>query len=166
MCTMTTQPSTSKLSESCVEFRKKREGLLTPGKRKIVHNNEVSVKRGSTVLVGLRKQPTFCHHCFAPQNDVWGTREKIPYWCCDTIQIWVVLLIGHAVWETCFDHQKHYPDLGSDAPSVWNFCFHFARKPVAMSRNVTCFLKLNIDTSTCIWLFVLNSATVVSQNTM
>ena len=57
---MTTQLSTSKLSENPVEFRKKNEGLLSPGKRKTVRNNEVSVKWDSTVLVGLRKQPAFC----------------------------------------------------------------------------------------------------------
>jgi len=69
-CTIASQPSTSKLAENCVEFTKKYEGLLSPGKRKTVHNNEVSVKRGSTILVGLRKQPAFCHHWLPPQNDV------------------------------------------------------------------------------------------------
>ena len=35
-------------------------------------------------------------------------------------------------------NQEHYPDLGSDTPSVWNFSsvflgYHFAGKPVVMS---------------------------------
>ena len=44
---------------------------------------------------------------------------------------------------------EHYPDLGSDASSVWNFqrSFlrpHFAGKPVLMSRNVGYFLRLEM----------------------
>ena len=43
--------------------------------------------------------------------------------------------------------QKHYPDLGSDASSVWNFCACFSdviwrEKPVVASPNVGCFLRL------------------------
>ena len=35
-------------------------------------------------------------------------------------------------------NQKHYPDVGSDTPSVWNFPsvflgYHFAEKPVVVS---------------------------------
>ena len=40
-----------------------------------------------------------------------------------TIQIWVVLLIG---WSKFWTNQKYYPDLGSDAPLVWNFCARFS----------------------------------------
>ena len=44
-------------------------------------------------------------------------------------------------------NQKHHPDLGSDASSVWNFCTRFVRrhlagKPVVASPNVGCFLRL------------------------
>ena len=35
----------------------------------------------------------------------------------------VVVLIG---WKFASDNQKHYPDLGSDASSVWNFCTCFS----------------------------------------
>ena len=43
---------------------------------------------------------------------------------------------------------RHYPDLGSDTSSVWNFCSRFsdvtfAGKPVVASRNVGCFLRLS-----------------------
>ena len=34
----------------------------------------------------------------------------------------VVVLIG---WKFASTNQKHYPDLGSDASSVWNFCTCF-----------------------------------------
>ena len=45
------------------------------------------------------------------QNDVWGIiiiiiiimSVEIPYWRCVTSQIWVVLLIGHATKEICFN---------------------------------------------------------------
>ena len=44
-------------------------------------------------------------------------------------------------------NQKHYPDQGSDVFSVWNFgaCFprrHFLGKPVVVSQNLGCFLRL------------------------
>ena len=35
----------------------------------------------------------------------------------------VVVLIG---WKFASNNQKHYPDLGSDASSVWNFCTCFS----------------------------------------
>ena len=42
-------------------------------------------------------------------------------------------------------NQEHYPDLGSDASSVWNFGARFRRhvvgKPVVVSPNVSCFLR-------------------------
>ena len=47
------------------------------------------------------------------QNDIWGIiiiiiifnimSVEIPYWRCVTSQIWVVLLIGHATKEICFN---------------------------------------------------------------
>ena len=45
-------------------------------------------------------------------------------------------------------NQKLYSDLGSDASSVWNFCGrdshrrHFMGKPMVVSQNVGCFLRL------------------------
>ena len=90
----------------------------------------------------LRKQPTFSDF---PRNDVWKRRAEIPYWWCITSQIWVGLLIG---WKFASTNQKHYPDLGRDESSVWNFCTrfflrrHFAGEPTVESRSVGCFLRL------------------------
>ena len=39
----------------------------------------------------------------SPRNNVWGTRAEIPYWWRATIQIWVVILIGCADMEICFN---------------------------------------------------------------
>ena len=39
----------------------------------------------------------------SPRNNVWGTRAEIPYWWRVTIQIWVVILIGCAFMEICFN---------------------------------------------------------------
>ena len=44
-------------------------------------------------------------------------------------------------------NQNHYPELGSDTSSVWNFCARMSDviswgKPVVASRNVGCFLRL------------------------
>ena len=52
------------------------------------------------------------------RNDVWETRAEIPYWSRVTSQTWVVRLI---CWKLVPTNQKHYPDLGGDASSVWNF---------------------------------------------
>ena len=41
----------------------------------------------------------------------------------DTALIWVMLLTG---WSKLSANQKHYPDLGSVASSVWNFCPRFS----------------------------------------
>ena len=40
-------------------------------------------------------------------------------------------------------NQKHYPDLGSDASSVWNFCV------VVTLRIVLCFLRLHLSRTLC-----------------
>ena len=55
-------------------------------------------------------------------------------------QIWVVLLIGRATWEICFNQSEVQPDLGSDTSSVWNFCAHFSGETVVASSNGSCFL--------------------------
>ena len=45
-------------------------------------------------------------------------------------------------------NQKHYPDLGSDASSVWNLCAHFSdviwqgNQYMVVLPNVSCFLRL------------------------
>ena len=46
-----------------------------------------------------------------------------PHWWRFTTQVWAVLLIG---WSKFSTNQKHYPDLGSDTSSVWNFCARFS----------------------------------------
>ena len=55
----------------------------------------------------------------SPRNDVWETSAEIPYRWRVTSQTWVVRLIS---WKFVPTNQKHYPDLGGDASSVWNFC--------------------------------------------
>ena len=59
----------------------------------------------------------------SPRNDFWETSAEIPYWWRVTAQIWAVLLIG---WSKFSTNQKHYPDLGSEASSVWNFWARFS----------------------------------------
>ena len=39
-------------------------------------------------------------------NDVWETSAEILYWWRVTTQIWVVLLIGRAAWEICFNQSE------------------------------------------------------------
>ena len=56
-------------------------------------------------------------------NDVWETSAEIPYWWRITTLIWIVLLIGCTFALT---NQEHYPQLGSEASSVWNFCGLFS----------------------------------------
>ena len=93
----------------------------------------------------VRKRPTFRNVTTGfPRNDVWETNAEIPFWWRDSTKIWVVLLIG---WKFSSTNQKHYPDLGSDASSVWNFCTRFSNvisrgnQWWVVSRNVGCFLK-------------------------
>ena len=81
------------------------------------------------------------------RNDVWETSAEIPYWRRVTTQIWVVLLIGRAAWEICFNQSKAPPR--SDWWRVFSMEFlrlflrrRFAGKSVVASRNVSCFLRL------------------------
>ena len=48
-----------------------------------------------------------------------------------TTQIWAVLLISWGKFPSI--SQTRYPDLGSDASSVWNFCARFSN---AISRGI------------------------------
>ena len=50
-----------------------------------------------------------------------STKNSIPRRATSLIRR-VVLLIG---WKFASTNQKHYPDLGSDTSSVWNFCARF-----------------------------------------
>ena len=77
-----------------------------------------------TIQSSSGKQPTFRDATMLfPQNDVWGTSAEIPYWWLVTTQIRVVVVIGLSKFST---NQKHHPDLGSDASSVWNCCARFS----------------------------------------
>ena len=85
----------------------------------------------------------------SPRNHFWGTNAEIPYWWRITTQTWVVLLIGRAAYRKfASTNQKHNPDLVSDTWLVWSFCAgfsevrHFEGKPVVVSGNVGCFLRL------------------------
>ena len=75
-------------------------------------------------LFNFKEQTIFIH----PQECwiVWEMSAEIPYWWRVTTQIWVVLLIARDAWEFDLTNQKHYPDLGSDESSVWNFCPRFS----------------------------------------
>ena len=65
-------------------------------------------------------------------------------------QIWVVLVIG---WSKISHatNQKHYPDLDSDASSVWNFCSRFSdvisrgKARVVSQNDVGWFLRLKLS---------------------
>ena len=50
-------------------------------------------------------------------------RAEIPYWWCDTNHVWV---FACDCLKICFNQSEHYPDLRSDASSVWNFCTRFS----------------------------------------
>ena len=82
---------------------------------------------------------------FSPQNDAWGGNEISNQWRVTT-QIWIVLLIG---LEICFIQSEGVPLPRYDYWHVISMEFlrsflrrHFARKPVAASRNIGCFLRL------------------------
>ena len=94
----------------------------------------------------LRKKPRFCdaNTGFPAKWRLKNKHKKILYrWRDTTLIRRVVLPIG---WNFASANQKHYPDPGSEASLVWNFCTRFpdfisqAGKPVAASRNVGCFL--------------------------
>ena len=78
------------------------------------------------MLGSLRQQPMATLPLVSPPNDVWEASAEIPYWWRGTTHIWVVLLIGRVAWKFDSTNQKHYPDLDTDASSVWNFCVRFS----------------------------------------
>ena len=61
-----------------------------------------------------RRHPTGFHAKWHPSNE-----RRTPYCWHVTTEIWIVLLIG---WKFTLSNHTHYPDLGSDLSSVWNFC--------------------------------------------
>ena len=61
----------------------------------------------------------------SPRNDFWKTKQKfhtddasLPK---SSASVW-----AEANFPRGTTNQKHYPDLGSDASSVWNFCARFS----------------------------------------
>ena len=56
-------------------------------------------------------------------------------------QIWVVLL--NAIYPRLTTNQKHYPDLGIGASTVWNFCNHFSDVISQRNQCWCCFLRLS-----------------------
>ena len=42
----------------------------------------------------------------SPRNDVWETSAEIPYWWPVTNQFWIILLIGRAAWQICFNQSE------------------------------------------------------------
>ena len=67
-----------------------------------------------------------------------GTTAEIPYWFHNdvTTLIWVVPLVGWNNISRGKGQSERYPDLDSDASSVWNFCAS-SLGPVQTS-NLTC----------------------------
>ena len=71
------------------------------------------IRIGSLRDSSLRKQPTFATPTVvSPPNDVWEARAEIPYWWRVTTQIWVMLLIGRAACEICFNQSEALPRSG------------------------------------------------------
>ena len=115
-----------------------------------VRETDQEKKIAPSVLVEKTDDVSRCHHRFS--HEMTPDREmsaKIPYWWRVTFKIiTVVLLIG---WKFPSTNQKHYPDLGSDASTVWNFCACFSDTKnfsrgcggVVASHNIGCFLRLH-----------------------
>ena len=92
---------------------------------KIVREKQIREKQiALSVLAEKTDDVSRCHHGFPHEmTSDRQTSAKIPYWWRVTFKITVVLLIG---WKFPSTNQKHYPDLGSDASTVWNFCACFS----------------------------------------
>ena len=60
-----------------------------------------------------------------------------------------LLVVPHGKFDSA--NQKHYPDLGSDASSVWNLCALFSdvlwqgNQYMVVLPNVSCFLRLPLS---------------------
>ena len=92
---------------------------------KIAREKQIREKQiAPSVLAEKTDDVSRCHHRFPHEmTSDRQTSAKIPYWWRVTFKITVVLLIG---WKSPSTNQKHYPDLGSDASTVWNFCACFS----------------------------------------
>ena len=108
----------------------------------------------------------------SPQNDMWATTDKIPYW-------WHSLTrSGYRSWLVEVDfsrnrtNQKHYSEPGSDMTSVWNFCSHCS--DVTLQENwwwwcckmfaVSSYLVVNC-LSTFVWCYMyINNSIYMTWN--
>ena len=79
-----------------------------------------------------------------PQNDAWEMPAEIPYQRHVTTQISIVLLIGCAVTEICFNQSEALPRSGywciSAVTSLLGY--HFVGKPVVATQYLGSFLSL------------------------
>ena len=67
----------------------------------------------NTCCFSLRKKPTFtAPPLVSSRSDVWETRAEIPHWWRVTNQFWVVLLIGRAARQMCFNQSEALPRSG------------------------------------------------------
>ena len=81
------------------------------------------------------------------RNDVWGRSADIPNWWRSLPRSGSCSWLAMSRRKFATANQKYYPDLGSEASSVWNFCArfsvrHFTEKTVVTSQNVDSFLRL------------------------
>ena len=88
----------------------------------------VASLKGSTfcykgTLLALENSPYFATQpLISRQNNVCGTNEEIPYWCRETTQIKIALLIGCSKLPSRHNQSEQYQDQASNTSSVWNFC--------------------------------------------
>ena len=87
-------------------------------------------RSGKLLKIAALYEPCVFTRCFTPQLARVHSRSDSHFgshqgWILTfvTIHILEVLLIGESKFLT---NQKCYPDLGSDASSVWNFCARFS----------------------------------------
>ena len=120
---------------------------------KIVREKQIGEKQiAPSVLAEKTDDVSRCHHRFPHEmTSDRQTSAKIPYWWRVTFKITVVLLIG---WKSPSTNQKHYPDLRSDASTVWNFCTCFSDVilRVVASHNVGCFLRPQAAQAHHVWV--------------
>ena len=69
-------------------------------------------KFGQPMKIANILQP---HHWFwknSPKNGILGMSAEISYWWQVTTQIWIVLLIGCAAWQICYNQSEGLPISG------------------------------------------------------
>ena len=97
-------------------------------------------KQAEMVSTSLRKQLILCNATtgFPVQWHLRNEWRKIPNWWYISTQIWVVLLIGCAVWRSTV-----YPGvICMEFLFLFLRCHHYAGKPVVVAQNVSSF---------CLW---------------